>query len=230
MSVRFNPMFLSQSTFDSASPVGSAVLVHRFDNEGEYDVELGREGEVPDRVTLSITAGREEGTATASVTIDAAPAAAGTVPGQRRSKLGAGGFASFTSSHAGGAGSVIVVRRRDAKEVEFDSRRLGEADLFAVTLVRPGLYGVRNTLGKAEGRVVVSYPVVGDRPYRPADPVHVVCTETGFEPERVEIGPAQGIIFRFRTAARLLIELLEPDDGPEPGPRGRASSKRGPSV
>jgi hypothetical protein len=44
-------------------------------------------------------------------------------------------------------------------------------------LVRPGLYAVRNTLGKAEGRIVVTYPVVGERPYRPADPVGVLCTK-----------------------------------------------------
>jgi hypothetical protein len=97
-----------------------------------------------------------------------------------------------------------------------------------VTLVRPGLYAVRNTLAKAkaEGRIVVTYPVVGERPYRPADPVDVVCTKKGFDPERLEIGPAQGIIFRFQTAAHLLVELLEPDDGPKAGPRGRWSGAR----
>jgi hypothetical protein len=112
---------------------------------------------------------------------------------------------------------VIVARMRGAKDVEFDSRRLGEADTFAVTLVRPGLYAVRNTLGNAEARIVVTYPVVGDRPYRPADPVTVLCTKKGFDPEHLEIGPAQALIFRFETAARLAVELLEPDDGPKAG-------------
>lgn len=230
MSARFNSLFLNQTTFDSASPLGSAVVVHRFDDEGEYDVELGREGELPDRVALSVApqATDAQVAQASSVTIDAAGAAPGTIAAQRRSKLQDGGFASFTSAHARSAGSVIVARRRDAKKAEFDSRRLGEPDVFAVTLVRPGLYAVRNTLAKvkAEGRIVVTYPVVGERPYRPADPVDVVCAKKGFDPERLEIGPAQGIIFRFETAARLLIELLEPDDGPKAGPRGRWSGAR----
>ena len=225
MSARFNSLFLNQTTFDSASPLGSAVVVHRFDDEGEYDVELGREGEVPDRVALSV-APQAKKVQASSVTIDVAGAAPGTIAGLRHSKLDAGGYTAFTSAHARSSGAVIVAHKRGAKDAEFDSRRLGEPDIFAVTLVRPGLYGVRNTLAKAEGRIVVTYPVVGERPYRPADPVDVVCAKKGFDPERLEIGPAQGIIFRFETAAHLVIELLEPDDGPKAGPRGRWSGAR----
>jgi hypothetical protein len=160
-----------------------------------------------------------------SVTIDVAGAAPGTVAGQRHSKLDAGGFASFTSAHARSASSVIVAHKRGAKDPEFDSRRLGEPDIFALTLVRPGLYVVRNTLAKAEGRIVVAYPLVGERPYRPPDPVDVLCTKKGFEPERLEIQSAQGIIFRFETAAHVVVELLEPDDGPKGGPLGRWSGR-----
>jgi hypothetical protein len=228
MSARFNSLFLNQTTFDSASPLGSAVVVHRFDDEGEYDVELGREGAVPDRVVLSVAprAKKAQASQASSVTIDVAGAAPGTIAGLRHSKLDAGGYTAFTSAHARSSGSVIVARKRGAKDAEFDSRRLGEPDIFAVTLVRPGLYAVRNTLAKAEGRIVVTYPVVGERPYRPADPVGVLCTTKGFDPERLEIGPAQGIIFRFDTAAHLVVELLEPDDGPKAGPRGRWSGAR----
>ncbi len=221
MNARFNSMFLNQTTFDSASPMGSAVVVHRIDDEGEYDVELGREDETPDRMGLSVGPQAKKASPASSVTIDIAGAAPGTIAGLRHHRLDVGGYASFTSAHARSSGSVIVVRKRGAKDVEFDSRHLGEPDMFAVTLVRPGLYAVRNTLGKAEGRIVVTYPVVGERPYRPADPVGVLCTKKGFDPERVEIGPGQGIIFRFETAAHLVVELLEPDDGPKAGHRER---------
>jgi hypothetical protein len=216
MNARFNSMFLNQTTFDSASPMGSAVVVHRIDEEGEYDVEVGREDEVPDRVGLSVAPqGKKASAAPSSVTIDIAGAAPGTIARQRHHQLDVGGYASFTSAQARSSGSVIVVRKRGAKDAEFDSRRLGEPDIFAVTLVRPGLYSARNTLAKAEARIVVTYPVVGERPYRPAEPVDVLCTKKGFGREHVEIGPAQGIIFRFETAARIVVELLEPDDGPK---------------
>ncbi len=227
MSARFNSLFLNQTTFDSASPLGSAVVVHRFDDEGEYEVELGREDEMPDRVALSVAsaAKKDQAAQASSVRIDIAGAAPGTIAGLRHNKIDVGGYASFTSAHARSSGSIIVARKRGAKAAEFDSRRLGENDIFAVTLVRPGLYAVRNTLGKAEGRIVVSYPVVGDRPYRPADPVGVLCTKKGFSPEHLEIGPAQGIIFRFEAVAHLVVELLERDDGPKAGPRGRWSGR-----
>jgi hypothetical protein len=231
MSARFNSLFLSQTTFDSASPLGSAVVVHRFDDEGEYDVELGREDEMTDRVALTVAprakkeANKDMASQPSSVRIDIAGAAPGKVAGQRHNRLDAGGYASFTSAHARSSGSVIVARKRGAKDVEFDSRRLGERDVFALTLVRPGLYAVRNTLGKAEGRIVVTYPVVGERPYRPAEPVDVLCTKKGFDPDRLEIGPAQGIIFRFESAAHLVVELLEPDDGPGAGGKGRWSGR-----
>jgi hypothetical protein len=46
-----------------------------------------------------------------------------------------------------------------------------------------------------------------------------LCTKKGFDPELLKIGPAQGLIFRFEAAARLAMELLEPDDGPKAGQR-----------
>ncbi len=227
MRARLNSMFFTQTAFDSASPVGSAVVAHRFEQEGDYDVHLGREKDPSDRVVLTV--GPEvpdRSVGAAAVTIDTASAKADAVA-VRRSRLTAGGYASFSTRNARGLDTVIVARRHGAEADEFDSRRLGPGDVYGLTPVRPGVYSVRNTFGDATGQIVVDYPVVGSRPYRPAEPVRVSCTRNGLVPNDIRIGPGQGIVFDIETDTRLIIDLVEPDDGPNPRPRGR--SGRGPA-
>jgi len=109
----------------------------------------------------------------------------------------------------------------------FDSRKLQNGDIFAVTLLRPGRYSLTNSLGSTgtmQGEIRVSYPVIGDQPYRPPDPLQVQVGESGFQPNSIQLQPVQGLIFHIgNVAARIQIELVEPDDGPPagPAPRGR---------
>ncbi len=108
----------------------------------------------------------------------------------------------------------------DKNEDAFDSRRLAPGDIFALTMVRPGEYRLVNELGEHEGRIVVSYPVIGDKPYRPPAPYRVQCDHGGFHPQTINLSPAQGIAFQVQTPARIKIELIRPDDGPaDRGPR-----------
>lgn len=226
MRARLNSMFFTQSAFDSASPVGSAVVAHRFDDEGDYDVHLGRAKEPPERVVLTVgPAAADRSSGAVGVTIDTAPARSDAAA-DRRGRLTAGGYASFSTPSARGVDSVIVARRQGAEVDEFDSRRLGPGDVYGLTLVRPGVYSVRNTLGDATGRIVVDYPVVGSRPYRPAEPVRVSCARNGLAPSEIRVGPGHGIVFDIETDARLIIDLVEPDDGPNPRPRGRRARHR----
>ena len=39
--------------------------------------------------------------------------------------------------------------------------------------------------------------------------------QNGFQPQDIELKPAQGVVFHIsNTQARIVIELVEPDDGP----------------
>lgn len=222
MRARLNSMFFTQTTFDSASPVGSAVVAHRFDGEGDYDIHVGRSGDSARRMALVVGAGGPDG-AHGAVAIDTTPTTSDAVT-VRRGRLAVGGYASFSTPSARGADTVIIARRRGSESDEFDSRRLGPGDVYGLTLVRPGVYSVRNTHDDAAGRIVVDYPVVGARPYRPAEPLRVSCMRNQLVPSEIRIGPGQGIVFEIETDARLLIDLVEPDDGPEP--RHRCSVRR----
>ena len=97
----------------------------------------------------------------------------------------------------------------------FDSRQLGSADVYAVTLLRPGVYAVTNLLTQATGMITVAYPTMGQTPYRPPAPLEITCSQTALDPADVQLQPAQGIIFRFQVPSRIKIELTQPIDRPD---------------
>jgi hypothetical protein len=140
---------------------------------------------------------------------------------------------------AGSGGFSVHVRRaeEDPQTKVFNSQELGKGDIFSAVILRPGTYSVSNPLGgggddgddgedderekpkgKAKGsqpaQVVVSYPEMGETPYRPPAPVRVQVRSRGFEPARINLKPAQGLVFDIKTSARIVIELVQPDDGP----------------
>jgi hypothetical protein len=134
------------------------------------------------------------------------------------------GYVSFTAASANARPYTVVAEPASGSKDEakgkrgFDSRRLGPDDIFTLTLLRPGDYRVVNELGKYEGVITVAYPVIGDRPYRPPSPQEVEVNEGAFQPSTIKLQPAQGVIFKIRTAARIKIDLTRPDDGPKDRP------------
>jgi hypothetical protein len=224
-----NRAMFEVTSFDSAAPAGAAAVVHRFAEQGQFVVSMHGPDRVLDTRVLNVAAEHTAGGVTVDVG-DSRPRPGRPAPPCQPSRLtlAEGGYACFTA--APGRGNRAMVRRAGGGpdgEVMFDTQRLGADDVFAVTLVRPGTYAIRDTVQGTEGRVVVTYPVIGDKPYRPADPVEVHARGGGLDPASVTIGPGQGLLVRVADASRITVDLLEPDDGPhgDPGPRPRGSWK-----
>lgn len=251
-----NRAVLEQTSFDSAMPAGTAVLVHRFERPGRYAVALSPDGlQVVETKTLFVGAEADEPGDEAQVAATKGQPRARRIEPPRPNLAGAalpqaialdlsrsphlvnaaapldvndaavlqeGGFATFTAP-AGQAHRVMVNRvgREGELEKEFDSTRLGPADVFAITLFRPGTYSITNAFGGHQARLVVTYPQVGREPYRPAEPVTVHSREGGFEPAVTTIGPGQGVIFEVESESRITVDLVEPDDGPGDKSGGR---------
>lgn len=228
-----NRALLEQQTFDSATPVGTAVIAHRMERAGEYDLHIARADDVVERMRLNVgeaptpergmiqpaetpSAPLRPGSA---VSLDLASAVL-RPPAERTLAVPAGGYLAFTAP-AGAIRQRVSVTSAGGGE-EFDSRRLGQGDIFAVTLMRPGRYSVVNALGGARAEARVTYPEVGSSPYRPPDPATVECRADGFSDASVTLAPAQGLVFHLETDARIQIKLVEPDDGPTRTPRPRA--------
>jgi hypothetical protein len=96
----------------------------------------------------------------------------------------------------------------------FDSRLLTHGDLFALTLMRPGTYGVRDDLGAGRARVRVTQPAPGNGENWPTTPLHVAVLDDGFSRQEIEVHPAQPVIFEVgRQNAAVTIDLLASDEG-----------------
>ena len=233
--VLVNRHLFTQTSVDSGSLTMLGMIIHRFPEPGEYlgVVERGAE-------TRSFRLRVDQSSAEMQVNIDVATlgsdehvhspdcdckdkgrdAASG-----RTFVVSPAGYVVFHVSSGPGGYVVRVGMPERPDAAVFDSTRLEGDDLFAVTLIRPGTYSVRNVAGDARGDIVVGYPKVGKEPHRPDEPVEVVCTENAFRPARLKLQAAQGQLYRFRTPSRIAIDLVEPDDGPKT-PRAKAPRRR----
>jgi hypothetical protein len=241
------PVF-TQTSFDSGALSGLGAVVHRLAQAGEHRVTV-LQGEKPIQTfplrvlarpaqppTLAPHALPAAGPVEVHVDLGRALAAPGRVAALLPEDLAVveQGYAVF---HAPPGSSGLAVQlnapQAGAGAPSFDSRKLQNGDIFAVTLLRPGRYSLTNSLSSAgtgpatgaQGTIQVAYPVVGDKPYRPPDPLQVQVGEGGFQPATIQLQPLQGLIFHIgNVAARIQIELVEPDDGPPAGgtpPKGR---------
>lgn len=221
MKLDFDRNLFTQVGLDSGSLTMLGSVVHSLQHAGEYRGSVHRTGGGESVFYLSA----DKNSAAAHVNIDLASLPEFTDdPGQdpccegrqNRFVVNPRGYAVFHVSR--GAGGFNVRLRRaseDQKEAVFNSEALSDGDVFSAVIIRPGTYSVVNRLGKARGEIVVGYPEVGTIAYRPPDALHVQVGPRGFDPERIEAKPGQGLVFDIKERARIVIELLTPDDGPQ---------------
>lgn len=216
-----NRHLLTQTSVDSGSLTVLGVVIHRFREPGEYIgvVERGAEAR-------SFRLRVDESSPLMQANVDLATLGGGHSHsddcGCKDTTAGAdptfivnpAGYVVFHVSRGPGGYAIRVGRLENPEAASFDSTQLEGDDLFAVTLIRPGRYSVRNVAGEARGEIVVAYPKTGEQPHRPDEPVEIVCNDKAFRPARIRIQAAQGQLYRFRTRSRVAIELVEPDDGP----------------
>lgn len=234
MDVTFDRHLFTQVGLDSGSLTMLGTLVHGFTEPGEYRCALHAGPDV--KAVFIVHADPESPNAHA--TVDLAALAAGT-PSADAGEYGCEGSPEkgtaipryvvnprgHVSFRVGsGAGQFYVHARRTASPAEdkgYDTRAMAEGDSFAAILLRPGTYAMTNALAKAKGEIVVDYPPLKERHYRPAEPVRVVCDARGFSPASIRVGPGQGVVFESHTPSRIAIALSKADDGPTDRVRSR---------
>lgn len=237
--LNFDPNFFLQVGLDSGALTMHGVIVHSFSEPGEYRGTV-RRGNAPE-AEFYIHA--DKNSPIAHVNIDLATLVEGKVTPAAESENGCcdkeerrqthfvvnpKGYAVFHVTQGAGGYSVNVRKAQEDPHTKvFDSRKLDAGDIFSAIVMRPGVYAVSNLLTQAKGELVVSYPKVGKTAYRPPNPVVVECG-SAIEPRRVELQPGQGLNFHLKEAARIKIELIKPDDGPnESQTSGRSGWTKG---
>lgn len=232
-----NARVLFQTRWDSGAVNGLSAVAHRLAAPGQHHLTIlkGAEtiGEFPvtvlDRVAEDrplVPAPECDAPAAAAplaqrrqlrinlASLRAPGALNGATPHQPPFEARPNGYAIFEAPEDEVGYTVIAKAPAGTAAEPFDSRRLCEGDYYLVNLLRPGVYRVINALTGAQGRIVMAYPVIGATPYRPPDPLTIVCAEQGFDPPTAILAPAQGLAFQFKVPSRIEIELVEPDDGP----------------
>jgi hypothetical protein len=234
MNMTFDRNLFTQIGLDSGSLTMLGTVVHSFGEPGEYrgSVRRGKEGAAVFYISV------DKNSPVAQVNIDLAaltnpPAATskcckGDGPEQRFT-VNPKGYAVFhVSSGAGGFDVHVRKAEEDPKAKIFDSRELGEGDIFSAVILRPGTYSVTNLVTKTQAEAIVAYPKIGKTAYRPPAPVRVESTRDAFAPRRIELHPGQGLIFDCKAPSRVMIELVKPDDGPgqSPGDQTTGGTKK----
>lgn len=218
---------LVQTGLDSGALTMLGAVARCFGEPGEYRGTV-RRADAIERVFYLIV---DKDSPVAAADIDLAQLA-GPLPGQDESgtaccpgdskarfSVNPRGYVLFRVS--GGSGGYSVSIRRadpDEKTPVFNSATLDDGAIFSAQMLRPGTYSVTNARTKARASVIVSYPPPAFSSYRPPGALRVEVTDGGFNPEKIELMPAQGLIFDCHAPSRIVITLERPDDGPrKPG-------------
>ncbi|MGP6086288.1 hypothetical protein [Antarctobacter jejuensis] len=217
-----DPGLYRQSDIDSGALNMLGAVVHQFEKPGDYRGTV-RHGDAIERV-FYLSVDKESPVAAADIDLAQLAGNTGGADDDKccdeerepRFSVNPRGYALFRVS--GGLGGYAVnLRRTDPKDDTpvFNSTILDDGAKFAARVLRPGTYKVSNGAGRGEAKLRVAYPPKAFSGYRPPDAFQVTVTKDGFDPGGIELQAAQGLIFECRAPARILIELVEPDNGPQ---------------
>lgn len=213
MNTFVNTYALSATVFDSSSLGVLCTSCHLIKEPGEYLGQVHRGKAIVG--TFRLQASQQD--APAQVDVDLAgfaepPTSARREPSYR---VAPGGYlVLFVSAGSGGYAVTLEQAGKDKTPTVFDSRALQDSDLFAVTLIRPGRYGVTNVIGNGAATLTVPYPSAGRVAKQGSEPVTIVCSDKGLIPERADVLAGQGVVFQVRSRASIRVTLEEADDAP----------------
>ena len=151
MKAFINWHLFTQTSLDSGSLTMLGAVIHNFSEPGQYlGTVLWRDEAVG---SFHLTVDKE--CPEMQVNIDLATlhraASERRESERKRFVVKAGGYAIFHVSHGAGGYTVRVGKLGQEREAKlFDSHELNEGDLFAATLIRPGVSSVTNVNTKTK--------------------------------------------------------------------------------
>jgi hypothetical protein len=193
MKARVNLALLKLNHLDSGALTPLATVLHQFGTLGSYRVNIHRSGKpiaetsfsvVEDGPTqLDIDLATSNLSARASCDCDGSSGVATVSPK---------GYVLFYAS--AGAGYSVIVVDNEQRPV-FDSTNLNKGDLFACTLLEPGVYEMRSANGTARTDVNVLLPTEKHSgKLRELEAQQVTWTGANFQPENFNLISSQGLV------------------------------------
>ena len=207
MKAKVNLQLLKTTTFDSGALGLLAMVIHQFHSVGYYQVAIRQQGRSVADTDFVV----DEKSEVLQLNIDLARIAQETKmrPDDHKSKrekqmmrvVSPKGYVLFYASAVGGYS--VIVSKEDG--LIFDSTKLSEGDLFAVSLLEPGNYSMMNRIGSASGAIVVSLTSEVAKQIKTLETRYIDANEKKFDPDRIELASSQGLVFRIKDSAQILI-------------------------
>lgn len=220
--LNLDPNLFTQTGLDSGALTMLGAVINRFDEPGEYRGTVRRGDSIETVFYLSVDT--ESPVAAADIDLARLAGTLSDRPGEEhacccpsetepRFSVNPRGFVLFRVS-GGKGGYSVNLRRADPDEDTrvFNSTILDNGQIFTARILRPGRYSVTNTLDGGRAELVVGAPPKPFSGYRPPDPLNVTISERSFDPSRMALEPAQGLIFECHTPSRIVIELERVDE------------------
>ncbi|MGM9427950.1 hypothetical protein [Hydrogenophaga sp. MI9] len=220
MQAKLNMQLLNTHSHDSGALGPLAMVVHSFSQPGHYSGLVLRHGRPVGEIAFVVDEKSE------AMQLDIDLSASGPRGASAATDCGCHGQAGATASvspkghvlfHAStGGGYAVTVTHADGKPV-FDSTRLENGDLFAVSLLEPTAYRLENSLSGAKGGIAVSFDEEIARRIRSLETVYVDVQGKKFSSGKIALASTQGLVFRVKDPSRIVITR----EKPEPTPRGK---------
>jgi hypothetical protein len=209
MKTKVNLKLLKTTSFDSGALGLLAMIVRQFPENGNYRAVILRQGKIAAEVGFEVNARSEADQLNIDLAACEQKAKAREDECAKQGAMQAVGVVSpkgYVLFHASsGEGYEIIVSREGGKE-SFNSSKLERGDIFAVTLLEPGIYEMKNSIGNASGQIVVNLPSNEDIRRNRLETLYIEASRKGFEPRQIELASSQGLVFRVNEPARIVIE------------------------
>jgi hypothetical protein len=231
MNIKINRFLFSQSTIDSGSLTPHSTLVCKFTDPGEYQGIIMKGSGIVSRFKLNVLNERPSNRLSSLSTINSQETSQLTDVNKQVSDtsnqinidlsnimsiytLKKGDYAVFYVSTGAGGYSIEIYRFEKGSQIKtFDSRELKDGVIFSAMVIRPGTYLITNTINNAKAELVINYPELG-KMKKILVPINIETNTKEIVPNKINIDPSQGLIFRINTLSRIRIELTKPEDRP----------------
>ncbi|WP_458719606.1 hypothetical protein [Candidatus Nitrosocosmicus sp. R] len=231
MNIKINRFLFSQTNIDSGSLTPHSTIVCKFTDPGEYQGIMMKGSGIVSRFKLNVLAERSSNRLSSLSTTNSKEVSQLSDENKQVNDtsnqinidlsnimslytLKKGDYAVFYVSTGAGGYSIEIYRFERGSQIKtFDSKELKDGVIFSAMVIRPGTYLITNTINNAKADLIVNYPELG-KMKKILIPINLEINTKEIVPNKINIDPSQGLIFKINTLSRIRIELTKPEDRP----------------
>jgi hypothetical protein len=231
MNIKINRFLFSQTNIDSGSLTPHSTIVCKFTDPGEYQGIIMKGSGIVSRFKLNVHEERASNRLSSLSTTNSKEVSQISDENKQVNDtssqinidlsnitniyaLKKGDYAVFYVSTGAGGYSIEIYRFERGSQIKtFDSKELKDGVIFSAMVIRPGTYLITNTVNNAKADLVVNYPELG-KMKKILIPINIEINAKEIIPNKINIDPSQGLIFKINTLSRIRIELTKPEDRP----------------